>query len=62
MHLQLHEHFCSVATLTRPADADEPQPSGLLVVAADTPPMTDSEMGAETAKSAQPRTIADFWP
>jgi hypothetical protein len=57
---QLHEHFCSVATLTRPANADKPQLSGLLAMAAATPPRLDLGLGAEMAKSAQPRTIAGF--
>jgi hypothetical protein len=57
---QLHEHFCSVATLTRPANADKPLSSGLLAKAPDTPTMIDSMLGAEMAKSAQPRTIAGF--
>jgi hypothetical protein len=42
------------------ADADKPQPSGLLAMAAATPPRLDSELGTEMAKSAQPRTIAGF--
>jgi hypothetical protein len=49
-----------VYVITWPANADKPLLSGLLARSADTPTMSDSMIGAETAKSAQPRMIAVF--
>jgi hypothetical protein len=49
-----------VAIITWPANADKPVLSGLLAKSADTPTMSDSMIGAEMAKSPQPRTITGF--